>query len=53
MDHLLWAYAWSPEKRLAWIMDGEGFTVIPPSLTMKAAAKLVAAHNKAIREAGR
>jgi hypothetical protein len=51
MTHLVWKWDWAASKGKAFIVDGNGFVVVGPMLTMETARKLVAEHNRLIRQA--
>jgi hypothetical protein len=51
MTDLVWKWDWSASKGKAFIVDGNGFPVIGPQLTMEGARKLVSEHNRLIRQA--
>ncbi len=43
-----WSYGWSPSQKKAFIVDGQGYTIVGPTMSAQAAAVLVAAHNRSI-----
>lgn len=47
-ENVKWFWDWSEVFEKAWIVDGEGFTVIGPVLTKKEAIELVRQHNSAV-----
>lgn len=47
-DSVKWFWEWSESFEKAWIVDGEGFTVIGPVLTKEQAINLVYNHNSAV-----
>lgn len=45
---LLWQRVWSPSRRKAFIVNGNGSTIVGPLLTAALADKLVYEHNRAL-----
>jgi hypothetical protein len=44
-----WSYGWSPSLKKAFIVDGQGFTVIGAVLSAQAAGEICRQHNATVR----